>query len=232
MSKSKEYRNFTVEYRVAPETRVASGYAAVFNVPTDLGRFREQIADGAFTRAIAAKQDVRALLNHNPDNVLGRTKSDTLTLSQDSRGLKFDISMPDTNLGRDVHTLVQRGDIDQCSFGFIVQDETVTYDADGRALRTIRDADLFDVSIVTYPAYESTSVEARSRDEVAERTTKLSDVDVPCECPCGECQSDGDCSDCSVADCDCISCDCHDEEHAKVMDIEIAKARTYLAGLE
>lgn len=165
----KEYRIFGTELRAAAADKPQiDGYAAVFNQETDLGWFREKIAPGAFKRALSENQDVRCLFNHNPDNVLGRTKSGTLTLSEDNTGLKFHCDMPDTNIGKDVHSMIQRGDVDQCSFGFVVRDEEVTYDDDGNQLRTIKDADLFDVSPVTYPAYESTSVEARSATAVGE----------------------------------------------------------------
>jgi Escherichia/Staphylococcus phage prohead protease len=209
-----EHRIFTTELRASttdnPQT---NGYAAVFNTIIDLGWYKEQIAQGTFTRAIAEKQDIRALFNHNPDHVLGRTKSNTLALSEDNTGLRFSCDMPDTQTGRDVYTLVQRGDVDQCSFGFIVRDEKVTYDADGNALRTIKDADLFDVSIVTYPAYESTSVEARSRDAAAQTYKRnVDDTAVLTSTP-GIHVSDSD------------------EPESEVISIETARLLTYLAKI-
>jgi hypothetical protein len=180
LTNAKEYRIFTTELRAATaDSPTTEGYGAIFNSVTDLGFFKERIVSGAFTRAVTEKQDVRFLFNHNADNVLGRTKNGTLTLSQDNTGLRFVNDMPDTTTGRDVYTLVQRGDVDQCSFGFIVRDEEVTYSDDGTCLRSINDVDLFDVSIVTYPAYESTSVEARSRDAAAEAYTKPAADPVP-----------------------------------------------------
>jgi HK97 family phage prohead protease len=168
----KEYRIFKTTVRAKADSPQIEGYAAVFNVSADLGFLTERIAPGAFTRAIADKQDVRCLFNHDPNNVLGRTKSGTLTLSEDNTGLSYVCDMPDTQIGRDVHTMITRGDVDQCSFGFIVTKEQVSYKDDGTCLRQIQDCDLFDVSPVTYPAYESTSVEARS-NEAALKTYQL-----------------------------------------------------------
>lgn len=162
----KEYRIFQTTVRAKADSPQIEGYAAVFNVSADLGFLTERIAPGAFSRAIAEKQDVRCLFNHDPNNVLGRTKSGTLALSEDNTGLSYVCDMPDTQIGRDVHTMITRGDVDQCSFGFIVTKEEVTYNDDGSCTRQIQDCDLFDVSPVTYPAYESTSVEARSNETV------------------------------------------------------------------
>lgn len=160
----KEYRIFQTTVRAKADSPQIEGYAAVFNVSADLGFLTERIAPGAFSRAIAEKQDVRCLFNHDPNNVLGRTKSGTLALSEDNTGLSYVCDMPDTQIGRDVHTMITRGDVDQCSFGFIVTKEQVSYNDDGTCVRQIQDCDLFDVSPVTYPAYESTSVEARSNE--------------------------------------------------------------------
>jgi hypothetical protein len=219
----KEYRVFKIEYR-APDgaSPRAEGYAAVFNSETDLGYYREKIAPGAFTRALAEKQDVRCLFNHDPNHVLGRTKNSTLDLGQDNTGLKFSCDMADTSMGRDVHTLVKRGDVDQCSFGFVVRDEEVAYSDDGSVLRTIKDADLFDVSIVTYPAYEQTSVEARSREEVLKAYPKRSADECQCDCP--ECEEDN-CEGCSDAECKDVNCRCMERSKTR------AKLKTRLAEI-
>jgi len=164
MTAKREYRIFKTEVRAGKDSKPQiEGYAAVFNTETDLGYVRESIAPGAFKRAIAENQDVRCLFNHDPNNILGRTKSGTLALEEDNTGLKFRCDMPDTTIGKDVHSMIMRGDVDQCSFGFIVRDEEIKYGNNGEgATRVIKDADLFDVSPVTYPAYPTTSVEARS----------------------------------------------------------------------
>jgi HK97 family phage prohead protease len=165
----KEFRVFNTELRVAPDAKpIIEGYAALYNVQTDLGYFQERIAPGAFARAISEKDDVRCLLNHDSNALLGRTTNGTLTLSQDSTGLKMRCELPDTSVGKDVHTLITRGDITGMSFGFMVLDEDVSYTADGRCLRTIKDVSLLDVSPCVYPAYEATSVQARSIDAAKE----------------------------------------------------------------
>ncbi len=146
------------------------GHAAVFNeeyVLCDYPDFKvvETVMPGTFSRAIAEKQDVRGLFNHEPSNLLGRTAAGTLSLTEDSRGLHFDCDPPDTQMGRDVRTLIKRGDITGCSFGFKVTKQTRTEEEDNGKVtvrRAIEDVDLFDVSPVTYPAYEGTDVKARA----------------------------------------------------------------------
>lgn len=141
------------------------GYAAVFNRDTVIaGYFRERIAPGAFSAAIQ-EDDVRALFNHDPNFVLGRTTSGTLALSEDETGLLYEVDPPDTQIARDLMTSIKRGDVSQSSFGFqVVREEWRT--PENRAelpTRTILEARLFDVSPVTYPAYEETTAEARAQ---------------------------------------------------------------------
>jgi HK97 family phage prohead protease len=141
-----------------------SGYASVFNEPTDKMGFREVVKPGAFSRALKEKQDVRALFNHDPSAILGRSTAGTLTLSEDKKGLKFRCEMPDTTYGRDVMTSIKRGDISQCSFGFRAVKQAWVNEPDPEdntrtiATRELHDVDLGDVSAVTYPAYDGTSV--------------------------------------------------------------------------
>ena len=145
-----------------------TGHAAVFNEEANIGGwFIERIAPGAFTKSIGRGDDVRALWNHDPSSILGRTRSGTLSLREDDRGLHVEIDPPDTQLGRDAMTLIKRGDVSQMSFGFRVVAEKWE-DRDGTEVRTILEADLFDVSPVTFPAYEGTSISARSSREVVE----------------------------------------------------------------
>jgi HK97 family phage prohead protease len=161
-----------------PQLRL-SGYAAKFNSSTMINKgtsnqFRERIASTAFARALRENADVRMLRNHDPNFVLGRTKSGTLRLSTDNVGLFFECLLPQTQDARDLHTVIKRGDMDQCSFAFKAPDGgdswSEEFDEDSRQtipLRTLRDVDLFDVSAVTYPAYEDTSVSARGAAVVA-----------------------------------------------------------------
>jgi HK97 family phage prohead protease len=149
------------EPRQDGEGRKLVGYAALFNTPADIaGMFREQIAPGAFSEAIG-RDDVRALVNHDANMVLGRNKANTLRMSEDEKGLRVEIDMPDTQMARDLGVSMERGDINQMSFGFIARQQEWDDDEDP-PLRTIRAAELFDVSVVTYPAYEETEVGLRS----------------------------------------------------------------------
>lgn len=141
---------------------VIHGYAAIFNEEADIFWFREMVVPGAFTRAIEQRQDVRALFNHDPSLILGRTGAETLRIGEDDRGLWYEIDPPDTQLGRDLVHSIRRGDISQSSFAFVVITEEVIQEKDQKPLRVIKDVDLFDVSPVTYPAYESTNVSVRA----------------------------------------------------------------------
>lgn len=149
------------ELRAEGDAKIV-GYAAVFNsMSEDLGGFREVIMPGAFDRALRENHDVRALVNHDPNQILGRTKSGTLALSVDERGLKAEVEPPDTQAARDALASIRRGDMDQMSFAF----RTITDEwrkQDGEIVRELKDLELLDVSIVAYPAYPATSVSARA----------------------------------------------------------------------
>jgi uncharacterized protein len=148
-----------------------AGYAAVFGQRSqDLGGFVEQLNVGCFDKVLASNPDVRCLFNHDPNLVLGRTSAGTLQLDADHTGLYMTCQLPDTSTGRDVHALVTRGDISQCSFGFSLDPGDASFDeetdsATGKKqmVRTIRNVSrLYDVSSVTSPAYLGTSVQARN----------------------------------------------------------------------
>lgn len=144
-----------------------SGYAAVFNQVIDIwGMFRETIKPGAFTRAIDEKHDVRALVDHNPTLILGRTAAGTLRLEQDEKGLKTFFTPPDTQAGRDIITNIRLGNVNQMSFGFIIKRASWIQEDGQLELRQIEDLDLFDVSIVTYPAYDQTSIGIRAAEKI------------------------------------------------------------------
>ncbi|EAE1299618.1 HK97 family phage prohead protease [Listeria monocytogenes] len=136
-----------------------TGYASVFNSSTMISDwFEETIEQGAFTRAISDNNDIRCLFNHDWAHVLGRTKAGTLRLEEDDHGLKFEVTLPNTTVARDLVESLKRGDINQCSFGFIPVQETWNYDSDPIS-RVITDVDLMEVSIVSLPAYEDTEVD-------------------------------------------------------------------------
>lgn len=161
------------------ESNVISGYAAVFNSKTIIGDWFEEIINpGAFSKTIASG-DVRALFNHDWGNVLGRTKSGTLKLEEDERGLKFEVELPNTTVARDLAESMKRGDINQCSFGFYPTEETWDYSTEP-ALRTINEVELFEVSVVSLPAYDDTEVSlVRSKEldkEVEQRSSIIKKI--------------------------------------------------------
>jgi uncharacterized protein len=138
------------------------GYASLFNVWADIGgMFKERVKPGAFTKTIK-EADVRALWNHNPDYVLGRNKSGTLRLWEDEKGLGYEVEPPNTAWARDLIESIRRGDINQSSYGFMVNKQDINYENNER---TIIDVALFDVSPVTYPAFPTTTAQVRSMFE-------------------------------------------------------------------
>ena len=158
-----ERRTFTVqdvEARQADDgTMRLRGYAAVFNDASVPLPFKETIAPGAFRKTLSETPDVRLLINHE-GLPLARTKNGTLTLTEDDRGLFMDAVIADTSEGRDLYKLVERGDVDQMSFAFRVIRQKWNEDRSTRTLTEVSLAD-GDVSVVTYPAYPTTTVEAR-----------------------------------------------------------------------
>jgi HK97 family phage prohead protease len=179
--KTREMRTFDItglEKRdgLNDQPTMISGYASVFNSKTSIGNFFDEvIAPGAFSKSLANSSDVRALFNHNWDKVLGRTKSGTLRLFEDDRGLKFEIDLPNTSVARDLTESMARGDINQCSFGFIATGENWDYTSDP-ALRTVTEVELYEISIVSIPAYEDTEaalVRSKEIDKEVEQRLKI-----------------------------------------------------------
>ena len=162
MNVSKEVRSYDskMEVRQDGDDIIVDGYAAVFNrLSTMMYGFREKIAPGAF--ADSMQDDIRALWQHDSAQVLGRTRAGTLDLWEDDRGLGFNLKLPDTSVGRDAATLIDRGDIDQMSFGFSVlpDGDEWTEDDGGTLIRTLRNVKLIEISPVTFPAYTDTSID-------------------------------------------------------------------------
>jgi HK97 family phage prohead protease len=161
--KKTERRTFTVrniETRQADDgTMRMAGYAAVFNEPSVPLPFIEKIAPGAFRKTLSETPDVRLLVNHE-GLPMARTKNGTMRLYEDEKGLYFEAELANTQEARDLYTLVSRGDVDQMSFAFRVIRQKWNDDRTERSLTEVSLAD-GDVSIVTYPAYPATSVEAR-----------------------------------------------------------------------
>ena len=169
-----ERRTFTVrdvEARQAEDgTMRLAGYAAVFNDSSVPLPFKESIAPGAFRKTLSETPDVRLLVNHE-GLPLARTKNGTLTLMEDERGLYFTAELADTQEARDIHTLIARGDVDQMSFAFRVIRQKWSEDRSRRVLTEVSLSD-GDVSVVTYPAYPTTTVEAREHLMQAIETIK------------------------------------------------------------
>ena len=161
--KKTERRTFTVrdiEARQAEDgTMRMAGYAAVFNEASLPLPFIEKIAPGAFSKTLQETPDVRLLANHE-GLPMARTKNGTMRLYEDETGLYFEAELANTQEARDLYTLVSRGDVDQMSFAFRVIRQNWSKDRTERTLTEVSLAD-GDVSIVTYPAYPATSVEAR-----------------------------------------------------------------------
>lgn len=153
-----------MEKRQAAEVRVAgrklTGYAARFNTEARIGHFSEVIRPGAFAASLKGR-DILALVDHDPTRLLARTRTGTLELREDAEGLAFTIELPDTQAGRDVLTLAERGDLGGMSFGFTVEKDGERWDGNRRELRAVT---LHEISVVSaWPAYEGTSVAARSK---------------------------------------------------------------------
>ena len=139
------------------------GYAAVFEQLSEpMFGFREKIAQGAFKRTLKAGADVRALWNHDPNFVLGRARAGTLSLREDQRGLAVEIDPPEAAWAGDLLESMRRGDVDQMSFGFQVVKDSWEDDGRGGLTRTLNEVRLFDVSVVTFPAYPQTSADVRA----------------------------------------------------------------------
>ena len=145
---------------------LVEGYAIVFNSESrDLGGFTEVVKENALDKALERNTDVLALYGHDYQNVLGRQSADTLQLEKDERGIKFTLDLPNTQLGRDVYTLVERGDLKGNSFGFTVEKDSWDKKGD-KVIRTIEQVrDLFEISIVSLPAYEATELTKRNYEE-------------------------------------------------------------------
>jgi HK97 family phage prohead protease len=170
MNQQIERRTFpasALQRDAAGDGKQLAGYAAVFNQwSEDLGGFgfemREQIAPGAFADSLK-DGDIRALWNHNPDYVLGRTGAGTLTLREDNTGLWIENTPPDAQWARDLMASIQRGDVSQMSFAFSVIEDEFRYDREKDVVyRTLNKVRLYEVSPVTFPAYTGTSVNVRA----------------------------------------------------------------------
>lgn len=166
----RQYRYVPAKMQVRTEDSgpVIACHFAVFNTPTELWPgCIEQIAPGAFASSMGL--DVRALINHETRLVIGRTVADTLSLQEDKTGLYGEIKINEHDSdAMNLYARVQRGDVSQCSFGFDIVAEDYVVSPDGQSCTwTIRDVILYEVSVVTFPAYEATSAIARASGDMS-----------------------------------------------------------------
>lgn len=162
----RQMRCNTTEFQTREEDEglFIEGYFSVFNTNYEIWPgATESVAPGAFSSTLG--KDIRALVDHETRLVLGRNKSGTLELKEDSHGLWGRVKInPNDGDAMNLYERVKRGDVDQCSFGFQIVKEDTEFREDGSVHWTIREVELFEVSVVTFPAYEETSVSARRRD--------------------------------------------------------------------
>jgi HK97 family phage prohead protease len=158
------------EIRETQEGMRFSGYAAVFNSPSEPLPFREKIAPGAFRRSLDSRNDIKLLWNHDTSEILASSRAKTLVLRETDRGLYTEALLPNTSRGRDTAELIRRGDVDSMSFGFSVPSGGDEWSADGTE-RTLKSVRLHEVSIVAFPAYSGTAglTSVRGLDAVAMR---------------------------------------------------------------
>ncbi|MFM1525263.1 MULTISPECIES: HK97 family phage prohead protease [Helcococcus] len=165
----REYRSMSSKLEIRADTDedlVIEGYFALFDDETELWNgYFEKINRSAFDKTLKGEPDIRALFDHDTAKILGRTKNNTLVLRVDKKGLfgRIKINRNDTE-AMNLYERVKRGDIDQCSFGFSILDQDVREGNNGSYHVEIRDLELFEVSVVTFPAYSNTSVSARKKD--------------------------------------------------------------------
>lgn len=154
------------------------GHVAMFNVRTPIWDFEEEIAPGAFAET-AKTDDIRALFNHDPNLVLGRSASKTARFWEDDKGLRMEADPPDTQVGRDMLTLIARGDVSGASFGFQVLDEEWRSETGKPDVRTLKKVKLFDAGPVTFPAYQQPQVDVRSHEAYRKELEKPPVVPTP-----------------------------------------------------
>lgn len=171
VSKIEQRVNTTeIEVREESDGMHFSGYAALFDSPSEPLPFTERIAKGAFKRSLRSRNDIKFLWNHDAGEILGSTRAGTMSLVEDDRGLRVEGMLPNTSRGRDVAELLRRSDIDAMSFGFSVPQGGDTWNSDGSE-RTLKSVRLHEVSLVAWPAYTATAgtVSVRKYEKTAER---------------------------------------------------------------
>lgn len=164
-----ETRNFEADFELREEGDELKfvGYAAKFNSPSeDLGGFIETIAPGAFGRSLRSRNDVKLLINHDMGRVVASTRGGTMKLYEDEIGLRVEASLAPTTEGKDLAILLRRGDLSKMSFGFSVMKDAWNNEMTQRTLKSVK---LWEVSVVSMPAYSQTEAMMRSLDKAATR---------------------------------------------------------------
>ncbi len=189
MDNSKETRQYANSIQIRAkaeglEKKTIGGYAVKYNEPTLIidrwgDKFLEEISSGAFDESLE-KRNQKALWNHDNSKPLGSCKSNTLRFNSDTKGLNYDVDVPNNSWGNDAYESVDRGDVDGSSFGFIVLENKwskVMYEDEEIYKRSITKAELIEVSPCTFPAYDSSEISCRSfemvKKEVTTRTNEL-----------------------------------------------------------
>jgi len=177
-----EKRIYNIETRIDSTDdgkEMVVGHASMYNTRSEFMGFYETIEEGAFTDELINSSDVRALINHDQNLILARNTSGTLKLEADDQGLRYEFEMPETSYGKDLAVSMKRGDITQSSFAFTVEEDDWTTDDNGNDLRTIKKIKrLYDVSPVTYPAYQDANDLTIAQRGLAEYKETLKKVDV------------------------------------------------------
>jgi HK97 family phage prohead protease len=155
-----------IEYREDSDNPVIGGYVVRWDkLSEEMFGFREKVSKGAFLKSLSEMR-VLSFWNHNSDMVLGNTENGSLVLQEDERGLKFDLTLPDTSIGRDARALIKRGDVKGMSFGFRTLREQWDEADPKKVIRTLLEVRLYEVSPTPMPAYPQSSVAARSIEDV------------------------------------------------------------------
>ena len=155
-----------IEYREDNDNPIIGGYVVRWDkLSEEMYGFREKVAKGSFLKTLSEMR-VLSFWNHNSDIVLGNTENGSLNLSEDERGLKFELTLPDTTAGRDARALIKRGDVKGMSFGFQTLREEWDETDPKKVIRTLLEVKLYEVSPTPMPAYSSSSVAARSLEDI------------------------------------------------------------------
>ena len=163
-----EIRNLTADFQAEnDENRTIAGYAVKWNKNSHVmgtrQRFSEQFMKGAFFDSLQ-NDEQKALWSHDMSKVLGSTKNNTLRLEENEIGLRFELDLPNTTLGRDSYESIKRGDVDGVSFGFKMISQSWDESNPSNVVRMISKARLIEISPVAFPAYPDSEVQARSLD--------------------------------------------------------------------